>query len=118
MSQLMITDAFAQAKRHLSIKTPPSVLLTLIYDRQGGCRIDGLDIHAWNKWAQDNLGMCAVTKQGVGKTGKPYKILGFLEMFRYAVISLLFIPVYDSILAQTLLDGFRAKKHLHDSPLH
>ena len=90
----MITDAFAQAKRHLSVKTPPSVhvLLTLIYDRQGGCRIDGFDIHAW---AQDSLGMCAVTKQGLGKIGKPYKIPGFLEMFRYAVISLLFILVYD-----------------------
>ena len=33
MSQLMITDAFAQAKRHISVKTPPSVLLTLMYDR-------------------------------------------------------------------------------------
>ena len=95
MSQLMITDAFAQAKRQLSVKTPPSVLLTLIYDRQGGCRIDGFIIHAWNKWAQDNLGMCAVTKQGVGENGKPYKIVGFLEMFRYAVISLVLILVYN-----------------------
>ena len=95
MSQLMITDAFAQAKRHLSVKTPPSVLLTLIYDRKGGCRIDGFVITSWNKWAQDNLGICAVTKQGVTKNGKPYKVDGFLEMFRYAVISLLLTLVYD-----------------------
>ena len=95
MSQTMITDAFAQAKRHLLVKTPPSVLLTLMYDRQGGCRIEGFDIHSWNKWSQDNLDMCAVTREGVGKNGKPYKFAGFLEMFRYAVISHLIYLVYD-----------------------
>ena len=99
MSKIMITDAFAQAKRNISVKTQPSVLevLTraLIYDRWGGCRIERFDIPPWNKWAQDNLGMNAVTKEGVGKNGKPYKFPGFLEMFRYAVISLLFDVVYD-----------------------
>ena len=91
----MITDAFAQAKRHLSVKTPPSVLLTLMYDRQGGCRLEGFDIYPWNKWCQDNLDMCAVTREGVGKNCKPYKFAVFLEMFRYAVISHLIYLVYD-----------------------
>ena len=92
----MITDAFAQAKRQISVKTPPSVLLTLIYDRQGGCRVEGFDIPPWNRWAQDNLGMPAVTKEGVSKNGKPYKVAGFLEMFRYAVSFLMFHLVCDS----------------------
>lgn len=85
MAQMMISDAFAQAKRHLATTTPPSVLLTIMYDREGGCRFDGFDFIAWNKWCMEAVNQPAVTKEGVSKNGRPYKYDGFFSMFRYAV---------------------------------
>ena len=85
MAQMMISDAVAQAKRHLATKTPPSVLLTIIYDREGGCRSEGFETIAWKKWCMETMDMPAVTQEGVSKNGKAYRYDGFLSTFRYAV---------------------------------
>ena len=85
MAQMSLTDSFANAKRHKPTIKPPRVLLKVLYDRHGGCRLPDFNIEEWNLFAQLKMNKDAISKEGLGKNGVPYYFPGWLWMFRYAV---------------------------------
>ena len=55
MAQMPLADSFANAKRHTPTIEPPHVLLKVLYDRHGGCRMPDFNLDEWNLFTQNKM---------------------------------------------------------------
>ena len=114
MSQMLLVDSFANARRHARATDPPRVLLECHYDRLGGSRLIDFVLGDWNLFAQQMMNKDAITKEGLGKNGYHYNFTGWLYMYRYAVSPLPQSPCLI-VSVQSLTERYHGQKHLYDS---
>ena len=114
MSQMLLVDSFANARRHERASDPPRVLLECHYDRLGGSRLVDFVLADWNLFAQQMLNKDAITKEGLGKNGYHYNFTGWLYMYRYAVSPLPQSPCLI-VSVQSLTERYHGQRFLYDS---
>ena len=114
MSQMLLVDSFANARRHERATDPPRVLLECHYDRLGGSRLIDFVLADWNLFAQQMMNKDAITKEGLGKNGYHYNFTGWLYMYRYAVSPLPQSPCLI-VSVQSLTERYHGQRFLYDS---
>ena len=114
MSQMLLVDSFANARRHERATDPPWVLLECHYDRLGGsCLVDFI-LSEWNLFTQQMLNKDSITKEGLGKNGYHYNFPGWLYMYCYVVSPPPQLPCLI-VSVQSLTERYHGQKHLYDS---